>query len=114
MYVKKVKRKCSVRGCKNTESYSVSLTREIGNSVIICKKCLKSALSAVENYSDDKTKNESSERSVPPLFFNAAIAKAEVDAMDENNEKLIISSKGGVDNVKQQKKRNVKSNEQHG
>ena len=69
MYARKVKRKCGVRGCKNTDSYSLSLTRESGNSVIICKECLKAALSAAENHTEDNRKIVS--REIPPLFFNA-------------------------------------------
>ena len=45
---KKVKRKCNVRGCRNTASYSISHYREGGNTVIICKDCLKEALNVIE------------------------------------------------------------------
>ena len=48
MYIKKLKRKCNVRGCRNTESYAISKTREMGNSVIICKECLEEALKTIE------------------------------------------------------------------
>ena len=47
MNYKQVKRKCNVRGCKNTASFHISRTREIGNSVIICKECLQEALTAI-------------------------------------------------------------------
>ena len=50
MNVKKLKRKCSVRGCKNIETYAISKTREMGNSVIICKECLKSGYEATEKH----------------------------------------------------------------
>lgn len=50
MYVKKIKRICGVRGCKNTEVYALSKSRDMGNSVIICKDCLKDALASIENY----------------------------------------------------------------
>ena len=50
MYVKKIKRICGVRGCKNTDVFALSKTREMGNSVIICKDCLKDALASIENY----------------------------------------------------------------
>lgn len=46
MYVKRVKRKCSVRGCRNTDCFAISRTREMGNSVIICTECLEDALQA--------------------------------------------------------------------
>ena len=47
MYVKKIRRKCNVRGCKNVDSYTISLNSELGNSVIICKSCLEKALAAI-------------------------------------------------------------------
>ena len=72
MYIKQVKRKCGVRGCKNTDCFSISRTREMGNSVIICKSCLAEALDDVKDIpvmtkSNDKKKNNTP----PPLFFNA-------------------------------------------
>ena len=48
MYVKKIKRKCNVRGCKNTETYAISRSREMGNSIIACKDCLMDALAQIE------------------------------------------------------------------
>ena len=41
MKIKKIKRKCEVRGCKNTDTYSLTNTNEFGNSVIICEECFK-------------------------------------------------------------------------
>lgn len=73
MYVKQVKRKCSVRGCKNTECFAISQTREAGNTVIICKSCLGKALASLDEI-DPKTKSnipESDNTQIPPLFFNA-------------------------------------------
>lgn len=49
MYVKRLKRKCSVRGCKNTDTFAISLTREVGNTVIACKSCLEKALGAIDD-----------------------------------------------------------------
>ena len=48
MYVKKVKRKCEVRGCKNTDCYSISRSREMGFSIIACESCLNEALEAIK------------------------------------------------------------------
>lgn len=73
MYVKGVKRKCSVRGCKNTDCFAISRTREVGNTVIICKSCLGKALGAIDEI-DPKTKSNIpavDNTSVPSLFFNA-------------------------------------------
>ena len=48
MYAKKLKRRCGVRGCKNTVSYNISRSRELGYSVIICEDCLKDAVEAIK------------------------------------------------------------------
>ena len=50
MKVKKIKRKCGVRGCKNVESFVISKTREMGNSIIICRECMAEALKSTESY----------------------------------------------------------------
>ena len=68
MNAKYVKRKCSVRGCKNTSSYMISLTREMGNSVIICRECAKAAGAAISK----------AERNVPrkrkrPVFLRFSL-----------------------------------------
>lgn len=48
MYIRKVHRKCGVRGCRNTDAFAISRAREIGNTVIICRDCLKDALEAID------------------------------------------------------------------
>ena len=75
MYVKKIKRKCGVRGCKNTETYAISKSREMGNSIIACKECLEEALDKIkEQYEPTFTKAEP----IPPQ-------KPEESTEDENN-----------------------------
>lgn len=64
MNVKKIKRKCGVRGCKNTESFIISKTREMGNSVIMCRDCMLEALKATEGYSEP----EKVKKAPRPLF----------------------------------------------
>ena len=66
MYVKRIKRICGVRGCKNTDVFALSKSRDMGNSVIICKDCLKDALASIENYVEpEKVKTERK-----PLFYH--------------------------------------------
>ena len=81
MFVKGVKRKCSVRGCKNTDCFAISCTREVGNTVIICKSCLGKALGAIDDI-DPKTKSNIpavDNTKAPSLFFNAkALGKTEI------------------------------------
>ena len=71
MNVRKVRRKCGMRGCKCTDSYALSLTSEMGNSIIVCKSCLEKAHDAIENYKEDTTSVKKVSREAPPLFFNA-------------------------------------------
>lgn len=69
MNVKRIKRKCEVRGCRNTDSFALTNANEFGNSVIICKDCLKSALDAAENYNPN-VPNTRRDSEPPALFFN--------------------------------------------
>lgn len=77
MYIKRVKRKCSVRGCKNTDCFAISRTHEIGNTIIICKDCLNDASASIEKIAPGETTNipKRSNTPPPPLFFNGAINK---------------------------------------
>jgi hypothetical protein len=55
MFVKKFKRKCDVRGCKNTaDVFLISKRREFGNTVAICKDCLKEAQASIDGYVEEK------------------------------------------------------------
>ena len=71
MHIKRVKRRCSVRGCRSTDTFTISQSREVGNSVIICKKCLAEALEAVENH-ENGVVVEPQHKGVPSLFFIGA------------------------------------------
>jgi hypothetical protein len=55
MFVKKFKRKCDVRGCKNTaDVFLISKRREMGNTIAICTDCLKEAQSSINGYVEEK------------------------------------------------------------
>lgn len=65
MYVKKFKRKCGVRGCKNiSDVYVVSRRREMGNTVAICRECMVDALKSTDGYVE-----EVKAKSVPKQLF---------------------------------------------
>ena len=74
MFVRKVKRKCNVRGCRRTDCYAISRTREAGNSVIICKGCLDDAIGAIAVMAPDAGSNipPMEKKAAPALFFNSA------------------------------------------
>lgn len=85
MYARKVRRKCSIRGCRCTESFAISKTREIGNSVIICKNCLKDGLIAIDEIKPKAKSNipKSNPANIPSLFFNAQIQPKKTDAEEK-------------------------------
>lgn len=55
MFIKKFRRKCDVRGCKNTANvFLISKRREMGNTIAICTDCLKEAQSSIDGYVEEK------------------------------------------------------------
>ena len=78
MYVKKIKRKCGVRGCKNTESYAISKSREMGNSIIACKECLMETLNTIE------------EQNKPITFKETPVVDEVVDEVDKSVDELAV------------------------
>ena len=66
MFVKRFKRKCDVRGCKNTANvFLVSKRREMGNTIAICTDCLKEAQASIDGYVEEKKAIVKEDR---PLF----------------------------------------------
>ncbi len=65
MFVKKFKKKCGVRGCKNvSDVFIISRRREMGNTVAMCRECMVDALKSTESYIEPlKVKKEPA-----PLF----------------------------------------------
>ncbi len=54
MFVKKFRKKCGVRGCKNiSDVFIISRRREMGNTVAMCRECMADALKATENYVEE-------------------------------------------------------------
>ena len=98
MKIRKVRRKCSVRGCRCTESYALSLSNEFGNSIIACKKCILEAAEAVKNYKEDLKPVKRVRREPPALFFNAKAMGAKENALPES-EPLVIEDKETAENL---------------
>lgn len=54
MFVKKFKKKCGVRGCKNiSDVFIISRRRELGNTIAMCRECMIDALRATDDYIDE-------------------------------------------------------------
>ena len=68
MNIRMIKRKCGVRGCRELVSFAVSRTGEMGNSVIICKKCLDEAAAMARDFKMPEKPEKKS--GVPGLFYN--------------------------------------------
>lgn len=65
MFIKKIKRICSVRGCKNTQNvFIISRRREVGGSVAICTDCMRDAIKDTESYKEP----EKAKTTIRPLF----------------------------------------------
>ncbi len=85
-YARRVKRKCEIRGCKNTDCFAISKSREPGNSVIMCGECIKAFALEVDNVPVVKKKTPSAP---PPLFFGDALKKAEKDENKTSGETVL-------------------------
>ncbi len=73
-FARKVKRICDVRGCRNTDCYAISKSREAGKSIIICKECFKGGLAAVEELEKNTPVVKTTGPSAPPpLFFHPEV-----------------------------------------
>ena len=55
MKVKRIRKKCMMRGCKNIDSYAISKSFEFGG-VNLCKDCLQSALNMIKVQENPKKK----------------------------------------------------------
>lgn len=105
-FARKVKRICDIRGCRNTDCYAISKSREAGKSIIICTECLKGGLAAVEELEKNAPVPKTSGNSEPPaLFFPEALKKEEPKKTDNDGkekteppEKKKASAKSGKAN----------------
>ena len=67
--IKKAKYKCMVRGCGNTtDVYSVSRTREMGHTVLMCVECAEMVAGAIEKYKAEYKPVEQRKENVSPFF----------------------------------------------
>ena len=88
MRARRIKRICSVRGCKNADCYVIARFCEFANSVIICKDCLKDALSAIdpsvfEVKTVEEPKAENIENVTEPTVENAAAEKSDTKSEEK-------------------------------
>lgn len=83
MNIRKVRRKCNVRGCKCIDSFVISRASEFGNTIIICKSCLKDALAATELVSDESKRyvEKKKREGFPALFFNSKLERGDEPKM---------------------------------
>ena len=98
MFIKKFRRKCDVRGCKNTMNvYLLSKRREFGNTVAICRDCLEKALAQTDNYIEAKKVKREPQPLFPHPELNvtlSSVADTEpepVEVIEEATEDVPIS-----------------------
>ena len=95
MNVKKIKRKCGVRGCKNTASFVISKTREMGGSVIMCRDCMIEALKSTEGYVEP----EKVKKPPKPLFphSNSEVTLSSANDVEPKPDEVINADAEDVD-----------------
>ena len=97
MFVKRFKRKCDVRGCKNTANvFLISKRREMGNTVAICTDCLKEAESSIDGYVEEK---KAVAREVKPLFPHPELDVTVPSVADAEEPKPQEVIKEGVEEI---------------
>lgn len=92
MYIKKIRRICDVKGCKNMDSFFISRIAEGGGSIVVCADCIRKAAKAIENYKEPE-KKASGEKSEPPKFIFSRtdaemgiVTKSEVNSVPATHE----------------------------
>lgn len=75
IYAKKIKKKCMIRGCGNTETFALSRSGSEFGNVFICASCLAEGLSQVDEARKDFDEKEKMKASKPlsapaPLFYH--------------------------------------------
>lgn len=98
MFVKKFRRKCDVRGCKNTANvFLISKRREMGNTIAVCTDCLKEAQASINGYVEEKKAIKVDNRPLfphPELEVTLSSAPEEVEpaeVIEEKTEDIEIS-----------------------
>ena len=124
MYVKKLKRICDVKGCKCKETYALSLSKDFGKSVIICKSCLGKALGAIDDVDPVTRTNIKPQKATgaPPLFFNnhetkvlesaKPEAEKETEELPNNETEVEESPVERLPKKKQQKPKQMKTHKE--
>ena len=99
MFIKKIKRICSVKGCKNTHNvFIISKRREVGGSAVICTDCLKEALKDTESYVEPTKVSKPIRPLFPrPELKNEVITSTSGDLTEEVE--TIASAKQNEDDV---------------
>ena len=100
MRVVKLKKKCMIRGCNNTESFAISNSAsEIGN-VWICAGCLAQALSGVDESRKDYDEKQQAKKVIAekPLFYHPELVRKQMEeaakteeAHAEEAEELVVN-----------------------
>lgn len=99
MNFRKVRRICNVRGCRNTDCYAVSRSRETGYSVIMCADCIKDAFNTLtekENavYAADKENTAAEQAETGAEITETGAESAETGAEQAADEPVRTAAAG--------------------
>ena len=75
MYIRKLRRKCEVRKCNNKDTFAISRSREAGNTIIVCRECLKDALAEIEKQYPEATVAVADEVVETPVVAEEVVAE---------------------------------------
>ena len=101
MYVKRLRRRCGVRGCKNMLTYTISHRKESGNSVIICRKCITDAAKEIDKYEKETPKIFRTSSDTVDLFYHPELTKTTEKILLGNNESDIKQNGAAKDKIKE-------------
>lgn len=112
IFVKRIRRQCGMRGCRSTDTYSLSRFNEsAAGNIIICKDCLKAAMEAVEGCTMPAVEYGSGKQSPPPPLFHNTVPAEPVKEEKQAEKTYAETEKEAVTAAKKPvtRKRAVKS-----
>lgn len=84
MFVKKFKKKCGVRGCKNiSDVFIVSRRREMGNTIAMCRQCMVDALKATDGYVEEVKSKKAPKQLFPHPEIKPTTLSSVADEIEE-------------------------------
>lgn len=90
MYIKRIRRKCGVRGCRSLDTYNIALTPDGGQTVIMCRSCIDAAVKAVSECTQPPVKFSAGNNSSPPPLFGNVIEPTTIEPETADGAKAVV------------------------